>query len=476
MAEVRVRFAPSPTGALHLGGARSAIYNWLYARCNDGKFLLRIEDTDAKRSEVEYVDQIYQSLQWLGLDWDEEPIFQSKRLAEYQHAVRKLIDADSAYYCFCKPEELEERRKQSGKYQYDGKCRSLSSDDISANFAAGKRAAVRFRIEAGTTEWDDRVYGNIKVNHAEIDDFVIQRSSGIPTYQLAVVVDDIDMQISHVIRGEDHISNTPKQILLYKALKAEVPVFAHLPLLNGPDGKRLSKRHGATGVDEYREQGYPAGAVFNYLAILGWVPRDGNEIQRPTELIKNFKLEDIARKSAIFDLKKFDWVSNEHIKRIDNARIFENILPILIERRLVAPEPDDDQKVYILRFIDLMKSRFRTFQQFGELGSYFFRDPVEYNEKALRKNWKSREVNGRMELLLEKLSNVKSFTAESIESIVREVAEQLEISAGNLIHPMRLAVSGFGVGPGIFELLEVLGQETVLRRIRTALQRLSATG
>ncbi|MCK4641699.1 MAG: glutamate--tRNA ligase, partial [Candidatus Marinimicrobia bacterium] len=297
MTEIRVRFAPSPTGALHLGGARTAIYNWLFACSTSGKFLLRIEDTDTKRSRTEYVEQIYNSLKWLGLNWDEEPVFQSQRLKAYQQAVQKLLDKGRAYYCFCTLQELEERRSQSGEYKYDGMCRSLDREQISAYFDAGKPAAVRFKIEPGITEWNDLVYSNIRVNHNEIDDFVIQRSNGIPTYQLAVVVDDIYMKISHVIRGEDHISNTPKQILLYQALGEKIPEFAHLPLLMGTDGKRLSKRHGATGVDEYKALGYPAFAVFNYLALLGWVPKDGSEILSPSELIRRFHLTEIARKS-----------------------------------------------------------------------------------------------------------------------------------------------------------------------------------
>lgn len=475
MSDIRVRFAPSPTGALHLGGARTAIYNWLFARANEGQFLLRIEDTDTKRSKREYIEQIYESLRWLGMSWDEEPVFQSQRMAAYQQAAQELLQSGSAYYCFCTPEELEARRKASGVYQYDRKCRSLSETEINTHLNVGKKAAIRCKVPAGTTEWSDCVYGKISVNNDEIDDFILLRSNGFPTYQFAVVVDDIFMRISHVIRGEDHISNTPKQILLYKAFGAGIPEFAHLPLLNGTDGKRLSKRHGATGVDEYRDQGYPAEAVFNYLAILGWVPKDGNEIMKPAELVQRFRLADIARKSAVFDLKKFDWVSNEHIKRMENAEIYRHILPILIDNHLISAESDESGRQYILKFIDLMKSRFRNFRQFAELGSYFFKDPETYEDKAVRKNWKETEVNRRMAILLDKLQKLEEFSAVSIESTVRELADELDISAGKLIHPLRLAVSGYSVGPGIFELLEFLGKETVLRRIQAALQRLSVS-
>ena len=470
--EVRVRFAPSPTGALHLGGARTAIYNWLFARSVGGTFLLRIEDTDTERSRPELVEQIYASLRWLGLDWDEQPLFQSQRLEKYQQAVQELVDKKKAYYCFCTSEELEERRRKQGDYMYDGKCRRLSLEEIAANLKAEMPAAVRFKIEEGETEWNDSVYGTIKVNHREIDDFVIQRSNGIPTYQLAVVVDDIAMQISHVVRGEDHIPNTPKQINLYRAFEATVPQFAHLPLLLGTDGKRLSKRHGATGVDEYKELGYPSAAVFNYLAILGWVPKDENEILQAAELVERFNLSEIARKSAIFDMKKFDWVSGEHIKRMDNAIIYGHILPILQTAKLAGLDPSPAEKDSILKFIELMKSRFRTFQQFGELGGYFFKDPDSYEAGAAAKNWKSAEVNDRMRLLPERLKMQETWDEVSLEEMVRGMADEIEISAAKFIHPLRLAVSGYGVGPGIFELLVVLGRETVIRRVEKALEKL----
>jgi glutamyl-tRNA synthetase len=469
MENVRVRFAPSPTGALHLGGARTAIYNWLFARSRGGKFLLRIEDTDPERSKVEYVSQIYESLHWLGLDWDEEPVFQSKRLAAYQQAVRQLISSGKAYYCFCSSEELETRRKENSSFRYDGKCRSLSRREIEIRLEANQTAAVRFKVEPGVSEWKDLVYGLIKVDNIEIDDFVLARSNGIPTYQLAVVVDDIYMNISHVIRGEDHISNTPKQILLYQALNHAIPEFAHLPLLLGNDGKRLSKRHGATGVDEYRQQGYPNIAVLNYLALLGWVPEDGVEILLPDELIKHFQIEEIAKKAAVFDIKKFDWVSNEHIKHSSAELLYPQVLSVLMLHELIPREQTPQEQNYILSVIDLMKSRLRTLQQFAELGSYFFKDPQQYDIPTAQKNWKSTEVNQRMKYLEQALQQTEQWDTAHLEDVLRNAAEKLQISAAKLIHPTRLAISGFGVGPGIFELMVVLGKERVLRRIAKAL-------
>ncbi len=475
----RVRFAPSPTGALHLGGARTAIYNWLFARSTGGQFLLRIEDTDRERSKEAFVDQILDSLRWLGLDWDEEPVYQSRRLKLYQEAVTQLLENDRAYRCFCTAEELAEQRRQAGNsaaaFRYSGKCRHLSQEEIDRNLQAGKPFALRFRVPEGKVSWNDRIRGTVTIDNAELDDFVIQRSSGIPTYQMAVVVDDVDMGITHVIRGEDHISNTSKQINLYRALERDEPEFAHLPLLLGADGKRLSKRHGATGVDEYRAQGYPQAAVFNFLALLGWTPKDGNEVLSHDEMIQRFHLEDISKKGAVLSPKKLDWISGEHITRMETEDLYERILPLLQQIDLVDKEPDAAEQKYIRHFVDLMKSRMRTFQQFAELGGYFFKEPAGYDTKAAAKNWKNTEVNDRVRKLREELRQLESWDAESIESTLRSTAEQISCSAAKLIHPLRLAVSGFGIGPGIFELLVALGKDTVLRRVDRALEKLPIT-
>src|SRR6056297_168040 len=302
--EIRVRFAPSPTGALHLGGARTAIYNWLFAKSNQGQFLLRIEDTDAKRSRPELVDQIMESLQWLGLSWDEAPVFQSKRLNLYQEYLQQLLANKSAFYCTCSPPATE--------------CNCFANQrEIVGNLSSFESYTVKFKVPAGKTRWQDKVYGNIEVDNQEIDDFVILRSNGMPTYQLAVVVDDLEMKISHVIRGEDHISNTSKQILLMQALDKSVPVYAHLPLLFGNDGKRLSKRHGASGVDEFKAMGFPSVAVFNYLSLLGWSPKNWQEVMTSKSILNHFSLNNISKKAAIFDMKKLEWISGKHFKQFE---------------------------------------------------------------------------------------------------------------------------------------------------------------
>lgn len=479
-ASVRVRFAPSPTGALHLGGARTAIYNWLFARREGGKFLLRIEDTDVERSRPELVEQICTSLHWLGLDWDEEIIFQSQRLNLYKAKVEELVARGAAYRCFCSPEELEAEREQAQKehrpYRYSRKCRYLSPEEIASRLEEGRPYAVRFKMPDGVTTWNDIVYGPISVNNNEIDDFIIQRTSEIPVYQLAVVVDDIAMDITHIIRGEDHIPNTPKQINIWRAFGQQEPQFAHLPLLLGTDGKRLSKRHGATGVDEYRDMGFPAEAVFNYLALLGWAPQDGQEVLRVQEIIPQFELSAVSRKAAVFDPKKLEFISGEHLSRMSTESIRKNVLPRLIAKQLLSPEPGAEQIAYLDRVIELMRSRIKTFQHFIEWGSYFFTDPLQYEEKARAKYWQRPLIHEHMAALRRDLAELPDFSAAQIEQCLRSSAERLQIKAADLIHPLRLALTGFSISPGIFEVAELLGKETVLRRIDSALQRLTSTG
>jgi glutamyl-tRNA synthetase len=474
---IRVRFAPSPTGSLHLGGARTAIYNWLFARSVGGKFLLRIEDTDVERSRKELVDQICDSLTWLGLTWDEEPVYQSQRLSLYQEKVAELLRNGHAYRCFCTTEELEAEKagiiKQNKAYRYSGKCRHLSEKQADELAAQGKPYTVRIKLEPGVIEWDDLVYGHIAVNNDELDDFIIQRSSGIPVYQMAVVVDDIDLRISHIIRGEDHIPNTPKQINLFKAFGQPIPQFAHLPLLLGTDNKRLSKRHGATGVDEYRAQGFPAGAVLNYLAILGWAPQNEQEVLNADEIIKQFQLTAISRKAAVFDTKKLEWISGEHLNRMPVADIKKVLIPKLIEAGLLTEKEARDREAYIDQVIELMRGRVRTYNQYLEWGGYFFRDPESYDEKAVAKYWQPLLTGKRLTALSHALANLENFSALKQEEILRQTAERDGIKAAELIHPLRLALTGFGISPGVFQVAEILGRETVLRRIQKAIDNLS---
>lgn len=475
MKEVRVRFAPSPTGYLHLGGARTAIYNWLYARQHNGNFLLRIEDTDKERSDPAMVGQIKDSLKWLKIDWDEEIVFQSRREHLYSEVVDKLLKEGKAYRCFCTDEELEVERKKyekkKGSYKYSGKCRNLSQEEIDKNLEAGKDFSIRLKIERpGTTQYDDMIYGNIEVNNKDIDDFIIQRSDGTPTYQLAVVVDDADMRISHVIRGEDHVPNTSKQINLFNALGKQYPQYGHLPLLIGKDKKRLSKRHGATAVDQYKEKGYTAEAVVNYLTLLGRTAKSDKEVMTIDQIKADFAIDKISRKPTVFDIKKLKWLSGKHMSRKTVDELYKAVLPRLVEKGWVEPELENLE--YIKAVIELLKSRVKTYNNFVEWGDYFFVDPQEYDKKAAKKRWKSKEVDQRMKKLHARMTEVENWNPEKLEEVIRGLASDLEIGAGKVIHPLRLALTGYGISPGIFKLVDLIGKDRTLRRLEKAIDKL----
>ncbi len=476
--EIKVRFAPSPTGRLHLGGARTAIYNWIFARSNQGEFLLRIEDTDVKRSKKEFTAQIIDALKWLGLDWDGASIKQSERMGIYEGYAHQLLQADKAYRCFCDDTESNNQKaKQMGDvYKYSGKCRSLSKGKIAQYLHEKRPYALRFKMDSGQTSWKDVIYEDISVDNSEMDDFVILKSDGSPTYQLAVVVDDSEMNISHVIRGGDHISNTPKQIKLYQALGKPIPKFAHLPLLIGEDGQRLSKRHAAIGINVYRERGYAAAAVFNYLALLGWAPKDNREVLTRKQILNRFSLKSITKKPAVFDEKKLAWLSGKHISMQASDVIYQQLLPILIKHNLVKPEKQDTRRVYIEKVIDLMKSRMQTYYQFAERGYYFFREPERYDPPAVKKYWDSCTVNRKMEWLLNSLQELDNWSTTEIERSLRDLAQQRRLKAAELIHPLRLAITGFGVSPGIFQVASLLGKECVIERIKKALNSLPLKG
>lgn len=462
----RVRFAPSPTGQLHLGGARTALFNWLFARKYNGKFLLRIEDTDKLRSKQEFTNQICESIKWLGLDWDEEIVFQSTRIELYKSAIEKLLEEGKAYRCFCSKEKIVEERKQveisGGGYYYSGTCRNLDEKIVQSKIDNGKSFSVRILVPEGYTEFDDNIYGKIRVNNKEIDDFIIARTDGNPVYNLVVAIDDNDMEITHIIRGEDHISNTPKQLMIYNALNYPIPEFAHLPMILGPDKKRLSKRHGATGVQEYRERGYLANALNNYLALLGWNPGTEQEVFSLDELIKQFSIDRVQKKSAVFDEKKLQWMSRQHIYK-------ESVSEILDSIRAYDPNwRKSNDENYVLKVIELMKERVKSLRDIQEMTSVFFEDPNNYDVKAVRKRWKDNSVNDLIAKFEKLLDKIKLWDAEQIEIILRKLAESENISAGKIIHPVRLALSGIGSGPSLFGMMELLGQETCLRRLQKA--------
>ena len=465
----RVRFAPSPTGQLHLGGARTALFNWLFARKHGGKFILRIEDTDKLRSKQEFTDQICDSLKWLCLDWDEEIVFQSTRNDLYKGAIKKLLETGKAYRCFCSKEKIAEERKQAemsgSAYYYSGTCCNLDAKVVQANIKNGKPFSVRILVPEGYTEFDDKIYGRIRVNNKEIDDFIIARTDGSPVYNLVVAIDDNDMEITHIIRGEDHISNTPKQLMIYKALNYPIPEFAHLPMILGPDKKRLSKRHGATGVQEYREQGYLANALINYLALLGWNPGTEQEVFSLDELIKQFSIERVQKKSAVFDEKKLQWMSGQHIYRKSASEILKSIRTDNPNWR----KSDDD---YVLKVIELMKERARSLLDMQELTAIFFEDSNTYDEKTVKKKWKDKSVNKLIAKFKNLLDKIELWDAKQIEIALRNLAECEKISAGKIIHPTRLALTGVGSGPSLFVMMELLGKEICLRRLQKAINTL----
>lgn len=473
---VRVRFAPSPTGFLHVGGARTAIFNWLFARQHHGKLLIRIEDTDMERSTEAMVENILESLRWLGMVSDEPVVYQSLNLDKHQQAAQLLLESGAAYRCFCTPEVLEEKKQQMGEeYQYDQTCRNLPGEKISENISSGTPYAVRFKVPSeGWVNFKDRVYKRISVQTGDIDDFIIQRRDGTPVYQLAVVVDDASMEISHVIRGEDHLSNTPKQILLYKALGFPVPRFAHLPLILGSDESRLSKRHGATSVEEYRQQGYLHTAVFNYLSLLGWTPKGNREVFMPEELITQFDLARVSKSGALFDEQKLYWISDQHFSQWTT----EDLLPLAEAelRKAGLIDHPESQRSYISRVIDLLKTRLKLTSEIVKFGRYFWEDPTEFEQEAIERFWPDETVNTLMEKWLELLESLDEFSEERLEKELRSLAVHLEAKAAALIHPTRLALTGFGVSPGIFEVMSLLGKDTNIRRIRRAIQSLPEPG
>ncbi|MCU0642934.1 MAG: glutamate--tRNA ligase [bacterium] len=452
-----------------MGGARTAIFNWLYARHHEGKFLLRIEDTDFARSDPKMVQAIYDGLKWLGLDWDDEPVFQSQRIKLYQQVAQQLIVSDKAYYCYCSAKNRNEPQSEESServYRYDGRCRNLSVLEKQRLEAEGVSKVIRFKVAAGKTSFFDEVHGSLTVDNKEIDDFVILRSDGIPTYNFAVVVDDHEMNISHVIRGDDHLSNTSKQVMIYRSLSWVAPKFAHVPLILGSDKKRLSKRHGATSVSEYEAIGYLPEAMLNFLSLLGWSPGDDREIMTRHEMIESFSLKGISKKSAVFDEEKLIWMNGEYISRMNDSDLFQRVFPILQQRQII--EEKKFSEPYIKRALSLLKPKIKKLNDFANLGFYFFKDPEQYDEAAIKKYWQDELVKNQLKTVVDRLTRLDAFEAGTVETAIRNLAEESGISAAKLIHPIRLALTGFGVSPGLFELMEVLGKESVLRRINNA--------
>ena len=469
---VRVRFAPSPTGDLHVGGVRTALFNYLFARHTGGKFLLRIEDTDRERSTDEATRVILDGLSWLGLEPDEEIVYQGSRIEQHRKAALKLVETGAAYRAFETAEELAKQRegvpREERLFKYDRASLKLSVEEIDKRLARGDPHVIRLKVPAGEVSFNDAVHGTIKVSTEEIEDFILLRSDGTPTYNLAVVVDDADMAVTHVIRGDDHISNTPKQILLYRALGLPEPEFAHVPLILGSDKKRLSKRHGATSVTEYKDSGYLPDTLINYLGLLGWSPGDDRNIISRQELIDLYSLSGIQSSGAVFDEDKLNWLNGHYIAKTDYSDITGELDRLaqsaVVQGRLDAvPSPEKIEAAW-----NVLKNRIHLTRDLFDGCIYMFNDPSEYEWKGIKKHFSKEGVADRLEVLTDDFETASPFNVESTEEIIRRRADEWEISAGKLIHPVRLAVSGVTYGPGIFDLLEALGQQTVIRRILTA--------
>jgi len=469
MAQVRTRFAPSPSGYLHIGGARTALFNFLFARHHGGKFILRIEDTDRERSTPEAINAILDAMNWLGLDWDEGPFYQTKRYPLYQEKVQKLLSEGKAYPCVCTPEKLEAKRqlaqKEKRKSMYDGTCRP--PEGVIPPLPQDKPYTIRFRSPRdGSTIVNDAVKGDVVFDNRELDDLIIARSDGTPTYNFCVVVDDIDMGITHIIRGDDHLANTPRQILLYQALGDTPPQFAHVPLILGLDKARLSKRHGATSVTAYRDMGYLPEAILNYLVRLGWSHGD-QELFSREELIEKFSLESVGKSAGVFNPEKFLWVNFHYLKTRPLSQLAEEIVPYIVAKGYRVPQ----DKSWLERMIKTLQERSRTLVELVDSAHFYLTDDIAIDEKAAKK-FLTLEVSRPLSKLIERLSALDEFSEANIESAFSGVLEEFGLSMGKLAQPVRVALTGSTVSPGIHEVIAVLGKERTIRRLQSALERL----
>ena len=466
MSDVRLRFAPSPTGYLHIGGARTALFNWLLARKLGGTFILRIEDTDVARSTQESVDAILQGMEWLGLDWDEGPFYQSDNFPLYREYVEKLLAAGKAYKCYCTAEELEAKREKAmaegRKPKYDGTCRDLADQP-------DKPYVVRFKApQDGVTAFHDLIKGPISFNNEELDDLIIQRTDGTPTYNFVVVVDDAAMGVTTVIRGDDHINNTPRQILLYEALGRPVPRFAHVPMILGADKTRLSKRHGATSVMAYRDMGFLPEAMINYLVRLGWSHGD-EEIFTKDDLIEKFTIEAVGKSAGVFNPDKLLWLNAHYIKTGDTERLAGLLLPFLAERG-VTPAPGTPSLPAVIK---TLQERARTMLELADGAVFFYTPEPVFDEEAVAKHVKP-ETAGYLQRLAAALSGLADFSHDAIEAVFKEVCAELGIKMGQVGPGVRIALCGGTVSPSIYEVMEVLGKDDTCRRLERAIARFTA--
>ena len=471
--KVRTRIAPSPTGMMHLGTARTAIYCWAVARHFGGEFLLRIEDTDRERSTPEATQVILDAMKWLNLDYDnKEVVYQMNRLPRYKEVVDQLLAKGLAYKCYATKEELDEMREaqkaRGEKPRYDGLWRPENC--VGKPIPEGVTPVIRFRNpDDGVVTWEDGVYGEITVANSELDDLVIMRGDGIPTYNFAVVVDDHMMRISHVLRAEEHLSNTPKQILMYEACGFEPPKFGHMPMILAPDRSKLSKRHGATSVEEFRSQGYLNKAIVNYLTLLGWGPGDEREIFSLEETVKLFELEQMSKKAAVYDVKKLTWMNGQYLSSLPLEEILPEAEPFFVKSGLVTQEWLDNNKEYFAKLVDVVRVRVKTLQEVVDAAEYFFKDVESYDEKGVAKHFKP-EAAELLKACIEGIKALPEFNLETTEALYNKIAEEHGLSLGKAIHPTRLALTGRTVSPGLFDVMVLLGREKTLERMEKAVE------
>jgi len=464
--DIRVRFAPSPTGHLHLGGVRTALFNWLFARHHGGRFILRIEDTDRSRSTEEFINGILEGLRWLGLDWDEGPYRQTERSELYKQYAERLLAEGKAYYCYCTVEELEQKRllaQQQGQIpKYDGTCRNRTTP------VPGRTPVIRFKTpQEGELVFEDLIRGKITMANSQLDDLVLVRSDGTPTYNFVVVVDDLTMNISHVIRGDDHLANTPRQIHLYKALGATPPVFAHLPMILGPDKARLSKRHGAESILAYRDKGYLPEALLNYLARLGWSHGD-QEVFSKEELIRLFDLTKVNKSPAVFNPEKLLWLNNHYMKTSSPERLLPLLRDQLVRKGIVA-RVDELSEGLLLRVVKALQGRSKTLEEMAESARYFFQEEISYVPEAAEK-FLQPDIAPPLEELSARLDQLEDFSEAGIEGVFSELVAKYQIKLVKLAQPVRVALTGTTVSPGIYEVISIMGKERVVKRLVKALE------
>ncbi len=477
---VITRFAPSPTGHLHVGGARTALLNWLFAKKFGGQFLLRVEDTDKARSTDESTRAIFEGLDWLGLEWDEAVVYQAANFERHRTDAARMLANDTAYRCFCTQAELAERRAlaEAAKenFRYDRRCDRLGAAEIARRVAADAPFTIRFRVPEGSTSWDDLVHETIAFPNKDIEDFIVLRTDGTPIYNMAVVSDDIAMRITLVMRGDDHISNTPKQILLYRALGAELPRFAHLPMIHGPDGKKLSKRHGATAVGDYQHQGILASAMCNFLALLGWSPGNDVEVMSREQMIELFNAAGLQKKAAIFDMKKLEWMNGQHLNLLPVEELVAHATPALVAAGYTTAQWLAGHTEWYHTLLGLLKIRARTIDDIVRQSAPYFIDRIEYDAHAMAKQWKDRAASLTvLRGVHDALAALPDWTLAAMEEALRALALELGYAekAGRIFQPLRVALTGASESPGIFEVLSLLGRERSLQRVETAIAMLT---